>query len=322
MGESASYKEDTVDKIQYMKEFGVNIFAIKSLRRVTLKSNSRIAWKINEINERLIENYLIRTVETGECENVKINLKPLKSNIVNEPIWVMWYQGIEKAPDIVKCCVESIKEHSAGHQVIVLSEENLYDYIELPDFIMEKFSRGYISRTYLSDMIRLNLLYLYGGAWLDATVLVSNDIPEEYFREELFSLNFGKKTKDPSYGRWTTFCFFAKKGNSLIEKTLKYHYYYWMHKNHPIDYVMFDYFINYISRRDAVAAKQISEIKPTNENVFALMHSMNASYVNNSSLLIDTKTVFSKLSWKHEYVLEVNGKQTVYGYLVEKYLGK
>lgn len=37
MGESASYKEDTVDKIQYMKEFGVNIFAIKSLRRVTLK---------------------------------------------------------------------------------------------------------------------------------------------------------------------------------------------------------------------------------------------------------------------------------------------
>lgn len=52
------------------------------------------------------------------------------------------------------------------------------------------------------------------------------------------------------------------------------------------------------------------------------MHSMNASYVNNSSLLIDTKTVFSKLSWKHEYVLEVNGKQIVYGYLVEKYLGK
>lgn len=211
MGESASYKEDTVDKIQYMKEFGVNIFAIKSLRRVTLKSNSRIAWKINEINERLIENYLIRTVETGECENVKINLKPLKSNIVNEPIWVMWYQGIEKAPDIVKCCVESIKEHSAGHQVIVLSEENLHDYIELPDFIMEKFSRGYISRTHLSDMIRLNLLYLYGGAWLDATVLVSNDIPEEYFREELFSLNFGKKTKDPSHGRWTTFCFSQRK---------------------------------------------------------------------------------------------------------------
>ena len=76
---------------------------------------------------------------------------------------------------------------------------------------MEKFSRGYISRTHLSDMIRLNLLYLYGGAWLDATVLVSNDIPEEYFREELFSLNFGKKTKDPSYGSMDDILFFRKE---------------------------------------------------------------------------------------------------------------
>lgn len=311
-----------MDKIQYMKEFGVGILAIKSARRLTLKSNSSIAWKINEINERLIENYLIRTVEAGARENIKINLKPLKSNVISEPIWVMWYQGLEKAPDIVKCCVKSIKEHSAGHQVIVLSEENIHDYIELPDFIMDKFSKGYISRTHLSDMIRLNLLYLYGGAWLDATLLVSNDIPEEYFKEELFSLNFGKKTKDPSHGRWTTFCFFAEKGNSLIEKTLKYHYYYWMQKNYPIDYVMFDYFINYISMHDAVSARQISEIKPTNENVFTLMHSMNAPYANNSSLLVDTKTVFSKLSWKHRYMSEVDGKQTVYGYLVEKYLGK
>lgn len=311
-----------MNKIQYIVEFGIGIFAIKSIRRLTLKSNTNVAWKINEINERLIEAYLIQTVEKSELKNVKLDLKPSKSNVINEPIWVMWYQGVENAPDIVRCCVESIKKHSAGHQVIVLSEKNLNDYIELPDFIIDKFSKGYISRTHLSDMIRLNLLYLYGGAWLDATLLVSDDIPEEYFKEALFSLNFGGKTKDPSHGRWTTFCFFAKKGNLLIKKTLVYHYCYWMQKNYPIDYVMFDYFISYIVMHDATAAKQISAIKPTNENVFTLMHSLNTSYENYLLLLRNTKTVFSKLSWKHEYMQEVNGKQTVYGYLVEKYLGQ
>ena len=185
---------------------------------------------------------------------------------------------------------------------------------------MEKFKKGYISRTHLSDMIRLNLLYLYGGAWLDATVFVSKDIPGEYYQEDLFSLNFGRKTKDPSHGRWTTFCFFAKKGNSLIEKTLKYHYYYWMQKDYPIDYVMFDYFINYISKHDDTVAEHISKIRPTNANVFELMHYMNTPYEENISLLKDENTVFSKLSWKHEYVKKMDGQQTIYGHLVEKYL--
>ena len=309
-----------MNKIRYIKEFGIGIFVIKSIRRMTLKSDSEFAWKVTRINEKLIENYLMRIVKESERKGLNVDLKPVRGDIVNAPIWVMWYQGMENAPEIVRCCVESIKEHSMGHEVIVLSERNVSEYVKLPEYIMEKFKKGYISRTHLSDMIRLNLLYLYGGAWLDATVFVSKDIPGEYYQEDLFSLNFGRKTKDPSHGRWTTFCFFAKKGNSLIEKTLKYHYYYWMQKDYPIDYVMFDYFINYISKHDDTVAEHISKIRPTNANVFELMHYMNTPYEENISLLKDENTVFSKLSWKHEYVKKMDGQQTIYGHLVEKYL--
>ena len=146
-------EEDVVNKLQYIKAFGLRIFAIKSIRRMVLKSNSSLAWKINDINERTIENYLIETTEKSRKSGLAIDLNPIKTDVPNEPIWVLWYQGIEKAPDIVRCCVESIKEYSNGHQVIVLSEDNLHEYIELPDFIMEKFKKGYITRTHLSDLI-------------------------------------------------------------------------------------------------------------------------------------------------------------------------
>lgn len=312
--------EDIVNKLQYIKEFGITIFAIKAIRHITLKSNSKFSWKVNAINENAIEKFLTKTVEKAKVTNKNIELRQIRNNVKDEPIWVMWYQGMENAPEIVQCCVESIKEHSTGHEVIVLSEGNLHEYIELPEFVMEKFRKGYISRTHLSDMIRLNLLYLYGGAWLDATLLVTDDIPVEYFQKDIFSLRFGKETKDPSHGRWTTFCFFAKKGNTLIEQTLKYHYYYWKQENYPVDYVMFDYFINYIIKHDNNAARQIAEITTTNVAVFDLIDRLNTPYEKNMPLVNDKGTIFSKLSWKRQYMTVIEGKQTVYGYLLERYL--
>lgn len=310
-----------MNKLQYIKEFGINLFIIKSIRKIFLNNNSNFAWKINTLNEKKIEKFLIKTIEKSKVKNDVAEIKtPLGTDVTQQPIWVMWYQGLENAPEIVQCCVKSIKEHSQEHEVIVLSESNLHEYVELPNIIMEKFRQGYISRTHLSDMIRLNLLYLYGGAWLDATLFVTNDIPQEYFKENLFSLNFGKKTKDPSHGRWTTFCFFAKKGNTLIEQTLRYHYYYWMQEDYPVDYVMFDYFINYISKDDTEVAKQIENIKPTNVKVFDLIDRLNSPYFGEP--ITDTDTVFSKLSWKQKYMSTVGGDQTIYGYILDKYLSR
>lgn len=153
-----------MNKVQYIKNFGIKLFVIKSFRSLLLKKQSKFAWKINAINEKNIELYLMKIVKQKEDEIKKIKPEALHHGILKDPIWIMWYQGIENAPDIVKCCIESVKENCSGHEVIVLSEQNLSEFVKLPDFIIEKFKKGYISRTHLSDMIRLNLLYLYGGA--------------------------------------------------------------------------------------------------------------------------------------------------------------
>jgi hypothetical protein len=76
--------------------------------------------------------------------------------------WTCWLQGMENAPPMVRSCYNSAQRHSDGHRIIVITYENLDTYVTLPDFIMEKHKKGYITATHLSDILRLYLLYTYG----------------------------------------------------------------------------------------------------------------------------------------------------------------
>lgn len=41
-----------MNKVQYIKNFGIKLFVIKSFRSLLLKKQSKFAWKINAINEK------------------------------------------------------------------------------------------------------------------------------------------------------------------------------------------------------------------------------------------------------------------------------
>lgn len=56
----------------------------------------------------------------------------------------------------------------------------------LPNFILKKFENGYISITHLSDIIRVLLLYNYGGLWIDSTVLNISSINRKVFDSTFF----------------------------------------------------------------------------------------------------------------------------------------
>lgn len=53
---------------------------------------------------------------------------------VDEPIWLFWNTGLEQAPEIVKTCYQSIKKY-AGRQVVLLTENNVQNYINMPDYL-------------------------------------------------------------------------------------------------------------------------------------------------------------------------------------------
>lgn len=98
------------------------------------------------------------------------------SNIV----WWCWLQGEEKCPELQKICLNSVRRYLVDRKLIVITNDNLYDYVDFPDYIIEKYKKGYITNTHFSDMIRLQLLIKYGGTWIDSSVLCTGYDPILY----------------------------------------------------------------------------------------------------------------------------------------------
>ena len=97
--------------------------------------------------------------------------KYLMNNEMNipedSPIFMMWYQGINKAPRIVKICFQSVLEKREKHPLILLDKYNLGKYLKLSGYIFHKFKKRKISYQQFSDIVRTGLLARHGGYWID-----------------------------------------------------------------------------------------------------------------------------------------------------------
>ena len=85
-------------------------------------------------------------------------------------IWWCWLQGEDNAPAICKACLNSLRKYFAEYKIIVVTEQNMYDYVHLPHYILEKYEKGIIDNAHFSDILRTSLLVEYGGVWIDSTV--------------------------------------------------------------------------------------------------------------------------------------------------------
>ncbi|KAF1015359.1 MAG: hypothetical protein GAK29_04598 [Acinetobacter bereziniae] len=102
-------------------------------------------------------------------------------------IWQYWGQGIQSdLPHIVKLCFSSVDQFKADYQVIRLDESNIKDYLDLPDFVWDKRNNSKFKHAFFADLIRLALLNVYGGVWLDATILLTAPIESEISQADYF----------------------------------------------------------------------------------------------------------------------------------------
>jgi hypothetical protein len=88
---------------------------------------------------------------------------------------MLWYQGLDRAPLVVKKCVESWIRENPGWDVVVLDAESLKRYVT-PDLPPDKLAR--LDLTKQSNLVRLQLLADFGGVWADATVLCLRPLDE------------------------------------------------------------------------------------------------------------------------------------------------
>lgn len=117
-----------------------------------------------------------------------------KSNI-NENgktyVWSCWLQGWDKAPDLAKACLNSIKRNLVNVEIVELDENNYTKWVTMPKYIIEKYKKGNIPSAMFSDMLRLQLLVEHGGVWIDSTVL--NSIPHSPMDEDMDTCNYSRR---------------------------------------------------------------------------------------------------------------------------------
>ena len=130
---------------------------------------------------------------------VHFELAPRQHFDSDRIIWQYWAQGYDDVPPIVKECLESVEKYAGDFTLVRLTDENLQDYLDLPDFVCQKRQSVY-SRAFFSDLLRLMLLKTYGGIWMDATIMLSGPIPEEYMDNDLFF--FRRDPDEPHIAYW------------------------------------------------------------------------------------------------------------------------
>ena len=184
-----------------------------------------------------LDKYYGHLVPLGELTEINLG-----GQIENLPIWVFWYQGEESMPELVKCCYRSICNNSNGRKVILLTERNLTDYVDIPEYIKDKVKKRYITITHLSDLVRVELLYKYGGTWMDATLFVNAPIDNSKSNGIFGTVKIHPLTKGTiSDYRWTSFYMFAYPGSLAMKCFRDVMYAFWEKNRAMLDYFFIDY---------------------------------------------------------------------------------
>lgn len=164
------------------------------------------------------------------------NIKPEPTDMSPEPerAFTIWFQGEEQAPPLVKACFRSMRRH-LKQELVVLDEKSLSNWISIPDFIIEKWKKGYIPHAHFSDICRIELLYQHGGLWFDATDYVTAPVPQYIMDEDVFLFMGGSKIRG-SYAFFQNCFIRAKKGNPLLGIWREANFLYWKEENSKINY--------------------------------------------------------------------------------------
>lgn len=174
---------------------------------------------------------------------VNEELKELRKEDIDVPsdcTWAMWLQ--EDPPELVQACINSIKKIYPN--LVVITEKNINNYIEIPDFILKRLKSKQMTKTNFSDWVRSVLLDKYGGIWFDATLLLTQKLPDEMTKE---SFNLLRAVN----GGISSWLIVSNKNNYLIKSMRVYMEEYWKNENFIFNYFMFHkFFTRYVKQNE------------------------------------------------------------------------
>ena len=245
------------------------------------------------------------------------------------PVWCCWWQGEETMPELVKMCRERLKQVIPADraELHLITLDNYREYVDIPQHIIDKFNRGIITMTTMSDVLRFALLAKYGGWWLDATVFFTGPVPEEYFSGRFYCQRMVNNTalvkREACRGNWCGFSMAGPKNCVVFRYMCDAFSRWWAHYDTIIDYVLIDYLLWTGFRRIPAVHGVIDTVPDNNEDIFEMYQVLNQPYSPELLEKLTKRNVMHKLTYKMDLTCQTpEGEQTLYGYLWEQVFGE
>jgi len=269
-----------------------------------------------------VETYVDRVLEGLVQEYQSACDEPTVKPDGKLPVWCCWWQGEETMPELVKLCHNRLKQvlPSDAAELHLITLDNYKEYVDIPAHILEKFEKGIITMTTMSDVLRFALLSRYGGYWLDATVFFTGDIPKEYFSGGFFCQRMAgdaqKVSREACKGNWCGFSMTGPKNSTAFRFMCDAFSKWWSEYDTIIDYVLIDYMLWTGFRKVPAIHEMIDRVPDNNEDIFAMYGRLNEPYTPELYAELTQRNVMHKLTYKMDLRKETaDGRMTLYGYL-------
>lgn len=153
-----------INNIKYIYlKIGETYLSSRLTNEVSLCASKPLDWEKFYIKYDYFDKNknLFHDLNTYEIGNK--NTKKIEKNI-----WVYWEGNM---PLLVEKCIERLKKFNKNYNLHVLNEKNISNYIDIE-------INKELTPTFKSDIIRLKLLYEYGGIWVDSSTITNTSLDE------------------------------------------------------------------------------------------------------------------------------------------------
>ena len=220
-------------------------------------------------------------------------------------IWWCWLQGLEQAPEVVKACYRSLEK--LGRRIVVLTEDNLKEYVTLPEWIIVAREEGRINRTHYTDIIRAELLTTRGGTWIDATVLCTDSavISDILAHAHLFCYSFLMRDSVSDCMLFDSWFLHCSRPSRILTETKRMLWAYWQNEQGLRHYFLFHLLFSIACRRNPEELAQIPLY--SNEPVHMLQLEMLKPYEEHRWRQICGMSGIHKLTYKYDQEQDIRG---------------
>lgn len=239
------------------------------------------------------------------------------------PIWTCWWQGEANMLPIVKGCYARLREMAPeNHPIILITKDNFRNYVDIPDFIIEKLENKRITITQFSDILRFYLLSAHGGMWIDATTWVNHPISLDIFNRSFYTCRSTDPdildTKRVARGLDTPWLLACCKNSPILSICRDIFTEYWKEYNYSYDYLFIDYCLILIYDNMPELKKEMDKGGDVQNHLFDMEPLFNQPFHPERFDEISHKSPFFKLSYKMNSVTHTeNGDLTYFGYFCQ-----